>query len=723
MPRHNYALNAQLDEWFIQIYESGNAFKKYLSRQKIESANSLTVDQSIEIIRRCNKVNALRLLVTRATNYIEEHQEQVKKEMSDKAQAIGQELTVLNTLYAPFEQAARNTIEKYIDIKNKEGRTLGYMDEMKPSDLPTREQLIEQLSNPGPIPMDSRYKSVAKLKGAVATIIEKNRRKNDAWKETYQTVQLYYRRVDQEVKSNVHSYAQAEFRILERQHEDYMKWLNVFEAAMVVAQKNSDTLFKNVDNAANWRAKMGFMLAHGCADLITSPLGLNSFIDVGVAAVNQLIHKIELSKGKVELDAKQSKKLFSITGILPDPNSKTYEKAYEQLAKETIYDKISRHKKYLMHKMDSLSLPAALADMMSDDSKLWGGYTPDQIIAAQRMETIDQGQYNKSDLMAAKSEIERYLIDNISSKFNTSVKAMFQPLQDQYGNKESWRGIHQLIDRIEFNGTRTGADSHNQYMDNTLVKTLSNEIEIYFIVKYLHENTRYFGGSNYKNKFHRGYASPNHNDFGFGHRPDNIACDYLVDALLKRLIKSKNTALKEKLGIATKLPEAQLLKCHPLKKPSFLTFKAYGRNLFEMRWPYLFSSSQPSPLHQNRQNMIQAITDTYMQKDLGELLQEQLVDFGKQNGIQIEPHLREEKKLSTQLESHWLSDADLDTTTEQKITPYVERADKNKASGLFFGRQGLAYYRNAKMIDEATQHRANDICQEKSASKRIKSGV
>lgn len=723
MSRKNYALEAQFEKWFLEIYQEGNELKAYILNEKIQQDKELTIDQAIMIMRKINRITALQIQVTRATLYAKEHPNIGRPQMQETIRSMCKALKMIEKKYCePFEILARNKIDEYINIQNSQREPLGYEGLLKANRMPTKEQILNRLNNEKETSEISRsYIARKRWQNAMAQVIDRNRSRADRWRETYEIVETYYRRVDDEVKSNVRAYAHEQFRILNKQHECFMKWLNLFESAMILAEKNAKELYKNLDVTANRNSKIAWMLLRASASAALTPILLNNFIDPTLAIFNTVIQQLEISKGNIELNLNQTQALYKLTGFLPDPNGKTYITAYEKLAQETIYEKIERYKKYLQHKINALSKSAEVANIMAEDSKIWGDHTPDEIIAAQRMKIIDDSSYDKSIGTLSKPENENMLINEISKSFLETVKEIFQPLQEQYGSKESWNAIHELIDKIQFDETRVGPDSHNQFLDNSLVKALANQIEIYFIVKYLVENTRYFGGSSHNDKLYRGHFEPDTDDFSFGYRPDDVPCNHLISALIKRLLQIDDDALKQKLNLIHKdVSENDIIRHHPLVYSDYASYADTTQNTLSKACPCLFSPSAPSLKHIKRQEMISEIINVYYNQDLSIFLQHELIRFGKSHDIHLTPPSSHQNDTHIIPESNWMSDAQLRELSTEKTKSYIEQTDNAREVSAHHGKLGLLYYRSNQKTNEATMLRSKEVNEEVAASTRMR---
>lgn len=721
MSRINYSLGSQIEKWLVEIYEEGNAFKAIIEYRHIKENEALMIDDAIAIMKKINRIAALRIQVTTALIYVKNHPHIAPDTAQNTTKTIGKALRMIEENQCDrYEKMARATIEDYIDKQKRIRKPLGYHGILKVDPVPNHEELLEMLGQSKPISLDRRYKTRVRWKSAIAKVIERNRIKNDTWKHAYETVETYYQRVDAQVKNNIRAYAHDQYDILMKQHECFMKWLELFEDAMTEAEKNAKELYNNLDKTANRNTKIAFMLIRASASAALSPLFLNNFIDPTLMLFNGAIEKLQIHKGNISLNLSQSQALYQLTGYIPDPNSQTYIHAYEKLSKETIYEKIQRYKKYLQHKIDGLSKSADLADLMSPDSTLWSPFTPDQIIAAHRMKLINDSHYDKGISTIAEPENENTLINEMTKSLEATLNEIFKPLQEQYGSKESWKAIHQLIDKIEFNESRIGPDSHNQNLDRSLVSELSNQIEIYFIVKYLSENTQYFGGDTQGNKLYRGHYDTTKVDYSVGKRPDDLACNHLIGALLKRIIKTDAKELKKILLLSDDLPENQQLKDHPLLRSAAHSLSGYGKSFLEKTCPKFFGPAAPSQRHIKRQQMIGAIVNAYYNQDLGVLLQNQLIRFGKSHGIQINVPSSNHESTHLVPIPKWISDDELKTTCNARLSPYIQQADGHSQLKDEQGKAGLFYYRNSTLIGNAINYRTSEITDQLEKSRRIR---
>jgi len=390
-----------------------------------------------------------------------------------------------------------------------------------------------------------------------------------------------------------------------------------------------------------------------------------------------------------------------MTGFLPDPNKRTYRDAYNKLSNETFYEKIERYKKYLQHKINTLSETRELCDMMSDDSSLWGEYTADQIIHAHLMQKLDVGHYEKSNIRLKQPEYENAPISAMVKPFEAMIKNAFSPMQTQYGNKENLKALCHFIDKITFDDSRQGPESHRHFQNNALVIMMSTHVEIFIIVKYLVENSVYFGVNAHYPQLR--------NDLAFGFKADDTSTAELVSTLLKRLIRIDNPALKKILELdASNRTENKLIKNNPLIKSSATeTANFRASNLFK---GCLFSYQyKPSENHKKRQQMIKAIIDEYYHQDISQLLQKQIVRFAKDHGVNLSLNSKHADESAAMIEPKWLSTNDLKDHVNEQITPFIMQAEDQKELREHYGKHGLTYYKNMMLVTEASNVRAIEL--------------
>ncbi len=726
MTGKNHYIESVMESWFTETYTIGNDLKKYIDDKKIQTGIPMTIDQAIGLMKIINAIESLKLKVSRACIYMHNHPEEFTDNAKETNKAINKAFRWIESfLMNGYKSEANRTIQSYIENRRSLNENFAFDGELKLDEVPTKEALLEQLRSKGPQNLSTRYLARVRWKLAIAEVIKKNRSKNERWNDANDTVMNYFNRVEEEVKTQVRDIVQDQYGVLLKQHEAFMKWLSLYEEAVLQAEKNISKLFENLDGVANRKARLIQLFLRGSISAALSPFMLQNFIDPTLTMFNDIIARLDLYSGDIELNLSQTQTLYQMTGFLPDPDKRTYRNAYEILSKETFYDQIGRYKKYLQHKMDSLSETRELCEMMSEDSSLWGHHTTREVLHAHLMKMIDVSHYGNSSSRIKQPENENAMISAMVKPFETMIKSAFSPMQTQYGNKENLRALCHFIDKITFDDNRVGPESHRLFQNNALVKMMANHVEIYFIVKYLVESSTYFGANSHKNQFHRDYLKIDPNDTAFGLSAEDTSVRELVSTLLKRLILIDNPTLKKTLMLDTPgLSEKKLIKKNPLMQSSGGE-TAHHRLSHCLRGVFISYRVATSEQHRIRQEMIKAIIEEYYNQDISQLLQKQVVGFAQTHGVNLSTGGDHPDPSHAVIEPHWLSENELKHHVHEQIKPFIEQVEEQKYAGAYFGKLGLMYYRDKALVTEASNARAIEKTEEnmsKQASRIIFKG-
>lgn len=715
----NAALSKKFKLWFTEIYTLGDELKAYLISQDIKPGQVLSVEQALVIMGYINKVDGLRLKISKACDIARKKPELFSEGAVELSHAIGDAFKIVDEqLVNKYEKEAYEGLEKYIESRKAIQDPLGFDGEMKVDGVATTKQLIEQLKKPAHKTIDKRYLARARWDMAIAAVLEANNKKDTTWADNYETVKNYYERVDAQVKTQIRDNVQDEYHALIKLHEHFMKWLNIFEEVMHATEDDIRTLAGNLDDSANKKARMFQMLMRASASAALAPLFLSGFIDPALAIVNDIIMKVQLAKGELELNL-SAQTIFNMTGFLPDPNKTTYKDAYKQLMSETIYDKINRYKKYLQHKIDSLSETAEFADMMADESTVWGNHHPDEIIRAHRVAIIEGGHYAYSEVKLSQPENENSLINAMVKPFNKMIDETFAPMKSQYGTKENLKSLHMLLDQVSFDDKKAGPESNNQQQETSLIKYLSSHLIIYFMVKFLVENSTYFGGKDHDQQLQHARRDLSETDDSYGLKADDATIEELVLALVKRIALTDNEALKSLLEIDTTQPVKDQVKTCLLTQSSYYSTARYRFN--HCGSGCFFSSPyEPTNDHKKRRTMIQAIVSEYYNQDISEILQRYTVKFAQKLGITLGDPSHDNPNRDRIIDAKWISEKDIKEMVNEKVKPFINETEENKITRSVVGSGGLSYYRKARLMIDAQNLRAVETSTEQAESKKKK---
>ncbi len=709
---NNFYIASKIESWLIEVYELGNGFKAYEVREKLRPGSPLTVAQAAEIMKRIIQVDDLNIQLRRACNYIQQTPDNATAEMRETVVNINKVFMIIeNSLCNHYEATARKTLELYLKNKKEERRVYGFGEKIEAQKDLEKKEIVGKLLGRAPAPLNRHHIAMTRWKIAIGKVIEKNKAKNQSWELLHNTVENYYQRVDDEVKNQIQLNCKAQHEILMKRHNALMTWLDLYEAAIISSEAGLNKLFTSIDMSENQKREIIRNLLRVSISAAVTPL-VFKVLDPVLAGIGGILKQINTTKGELELEASQQNAIYQMTGFLPDKNTNQYKNAYQSLANESMYDSITRYKKYLNHKINSLSVVNELGNMMGADAKLWGRHTPDQIIRAHRMAILDHAAYRHPRVPLLNPENENALIHGMMKDFDTMILSVYRPLQAQYGSDESLESMHELIDKINFETGVEGKSAQNKNRENALVKALSNEIEISLIVKYLVQNTRYFGCSTYNRQLYHDYLHLGPNDPEVGDYPDDAPCMSLVTALLDRIHRSENAGLKYILKIDKEGPHQGYFDSHPL-----LCYRITNgiKSLY-----HAYADPGKYDSFKRRQAMIKAIIQHYFNRDMNENLQRIVVQFAKSHEVEItsgNKHPYDENNLPVQ---HWLSDEESKRTVFEATKPFIEMTDRRNQMSYFWSGACYSYARNNRILSEVKISQATESVEQAAAKSKKK---
>jgi hypothetical protein len=602
----------------------------------------------------------------------------------------------------PYEEQARDALFRYLIVRKNHPVRLGFMAERRVNHALTREELIKRIASHEVIPISRVSETKTRCKKIISMIVEKKRRERKLWKTTFELAQARFKAVDLAVKEQVRDCATEEYESLHRLHQHIMRWLDMCERVIRVYEKNITELSENMDLVGNQNARLAQMLIRAVGIGLLTPLFMGGFLDPAIEVVDKIVQTILLRKGVVDLNLDQSH-VYHMTGLLPDANKTTYIDAYRKLKSETIYQSFQRYRHCLNHKIGTLSKTRELADLMADHSTLWNGYTPDQIIRALRIHVIEKSHFQNPGEETIIPEKASNLISHTAEPLKAIVKKLFEPIKSQYGDKKKLEGIHALLDKIEFDSDRAGTEAHNGQRENAFVLSQSNHMEIHLIVKFLVEETKYFGGTSAFRPLMNGRRDIRPDDNQFGLEPDSEVIRELIMAMIKRIMRTDNDRLKKILDLdPLQTEEDQIKNCLLVGWTGLSTFNfnvKHYTNLAVHKTGIVgkYQPIKPEGDHQRRRKMIWAILREYYETDIGDLLQRKTIDFAHFHGIDFARPEHAPDKDGIFIAPKWASEDELKSEIDTQTKPFVQQATQLKKMCLFYHDLGNVY-RNKKLL-------------------------
>lgn len=704
----NLDVEIKLKERFHAIYEAGNRLKDYLNDNKIKRGEPLSVDHGLNIFKLINQIDRLRLNVTSLCVYIKSNPHQFTPKTHETNHAIMATFEAIDEHWIiPYEIRTLNALICYLVLRENTSKPHAFMAALEPDNEPSMMDFIKSIEKQEVLPIKKKTKALLRLQSAIIEVMSIKRRKRKAWINTYEVVQEMYHRVDHDVKKNVQDHAKAEYEEMLKLHHHFMRWINFNERVLKLTERNINELSANLDVSNNEKAKLCQMVMRGLGVAALTPVFMGGFLDPAITLIDRIIQIILLRQGIVDINLQQDH-IYKLTGLVPDANKKTYKKAYETLMRETRYDRFERYKRYLEYKISTLSKTKALSEPMSNQSTIWGGFTPDEILRALRMKTIEASHYDDPNVNLPLPEKDTSLIAAMTKPLNTMVSEIFEPLKLQYGDKQRLEGLHTLLDRIEFNDDIAGPEGHNHQRENSLIATLSNHLEIHLIVKYLVEETRYFGGESANYPLIDNKRDIRDDDYSFGVKPDNTCIRELVMVLIKRIIRTNNDGLKRVLGLDPLQTEEEQIKNNLLVGWTIMSSAEYHFHRI-LRSFFNIAPADPGIDHQKRRQMIYSIIEEYYYCNIGELMQRHLIEFANYNGITLTKPSHHPDSRGNFIAPIWISEDSLGKVIHAKTQPFIDQATvRRKLCHLYF-EIGTSYKVKRDLIRETSHERSQEI--------------
>jgi hypothetical protein len=684
-----------LELWFKELYELYNETKSYILSQTITQNSDLTPEQAMRLLKDIMAIDQIRIKAVRASAYLKNEPQIKPDSLRDTIKGLGEAFKIIDDqLCNPYEHKARAVVQRYAEEQKQQRKTLNY--DGRPAKIPQdKMMLINQLADPKPMILNTEYRKQIAWKKLKNIYVEKHRKRCLLWNDTLERMELYYKSVNREVKIRVDKVIKDEHDALIKLHESRLKTLDLHESAIKDSEESMRYLFSSIDMAEQQKDQTLRQLLRIGITVGIAPW-MFFLIDPLMMSMGGVIQRMALNKTELEVQIVQQNLIYQMTGLFPEFVHTSYAEACRKLSNESYYDSIGRNKKFLEHKINPISPIKRLTEIMSENSRYWAEFTVDKILDALRMQIMNEAHYKHPGNKLTQPEHKDSLVNAMVKPLEAMVKELFKPLKEQYGNKSALECMQTIIERINFNETVAGSASHNQYKNSELVKSMSNEAQIHFLVKHLVQSMKYFGCTTFNQQLHHDHVTFKDNDYELGSYPDDGPCRTLVKALLTRIAQSYNHSLKEKLGLNRSGDIMTLVDNHPLTA-HFITNMATGVL-------HHYTNKEVNHFLQRRA-MIRAIIQEYFQPDLHARMQNIVIDYAKKHRIYPDEQIAKAEDLN-KTKPNWLSDNETEALIAKSLSPLIEQVRTHQKVNGYIASTSHNHFVNEKLYTEATVEKA-----------------
>lgn len=717
----NIYLNEMTKLWLLELEKKAKDFSDYLNKANIMPSTMLSPDQSIAVLKKIEQIYSLIVRVSEAKRYASKHPELFSPEAHQTFKKIKEKSDLISSnVIGNLEERAVAVLQHYQMLRiekplGEEGLLITSKQSRK-----SRQSLDDDIRK-------------QRVRVSLAKRLKEWRDAKQKFQKGVNAILDIYKDVDEEVKQAVNRKADEHYRVLRENNEGSLAWVQLWESGMRLADERLGKVFTALDVHEDRKAQLYYNTTRGLAAIaLGSVLPLDKFMDTALHGFNLILDKFTDDFANFNVSENDRSVMFFVLGLAKTSSHDEYVKALTKIKDETVYQRIERFKKFYEKKLSTLGHAYQACSMMSSSHQYWGQHTAAEVVAAQRMKVIDGARFNDPEFSLNELAVREDLIRQTSAPFQQFVEDVFVPLEEEYGDRQEIRQIYETIHKLQFDSTKSGPDSHNREGDHTLTDGMANLIELHMLLKYAVSEIGFWGAKSYKAQQAPKHFTPSDEDNNFGLYNRDHASKRLLSEILVRIHKSKNEALKEKLGLCDSKQEDELEdveRMHDKSKGiwSKITNRD-GKTSDNTKQKEISKTIKSNKLHQakhtelskyrcikglnkipgvniefdythnqhERREMIQLIIDEYYNKDLEQLMREHIQIVAEEKGLPL-PTPRVPKGDDN--ENHaWISDDDLNEMISAFKQPFIQDTRSYKSKKSRYVEHGMRALSNRALL-------------------------